>query len=89
MDALKAKVAPKEKQITVKVRNVSLGDHSVVCSNLCTIEQVKEAFISLLGAAKVQEKSVTVAKLRFFSLGKELKDDLFLYSYEVGDNIVV
>ena len=28
-------------------------------------------------------------KLRFLCLGKELKDDLFVYSYEMFDGIVV
>jgi len=27
--------------------------------------------------------------VRFFCLGKELKDDLYVYSYEMFDNIVV
>ena len=31
----------------------------------------------------------TTAKLRFFCLGKELKNELFLYSYEMADKIVV
>ena len=35
------------------------------------------------------EKNAEVSKLRFFCMGKELKDDLFLYSYEMSDNIVV
>ena len=38
---------------------------------------------------KVSEKDATTAKLRFFCLGKELKNDLFLYSYDMGDKIVV
>ena len=39
--------------------------------------------------AKVAEKNADVSKLRFFCLGKELKNELFLYSYDMSDNIVV
>ena len=35
------------------------------------------------------EKNADVSKVRFFCLGKELKNDLFLYSYEMGEKIVV
>ena len=31
----------------------------------------------------------TVDKLRFFCLGKELKDELFLYSYDVRDELTI
>ena len=39
--------------------------------------------------AKVAEKKADVSKLRFFCLGKELKNEFFLYSYDMSDNIVV
>lgn len=71
------------------MRNPGLGDQSVTVSNLSTIEMIKTAYLSQVDAAKVAEKGVDVSKLRFFCLGKELKNDLFLYSYEMADNIVV
>lgn len=89
MDAMKAKKAPKEKNITIKVRNVALGDKNVVISNSSTIEQVKEAYIEALDAAVRSEKNPSVEKLRFFCLGKELKNELFIYSYDLADNLVV
>ena len=30
-----------------------------------------------------------VEKLRFFCLGKELKNELYIYSYDMADNLVV
>lgn len=50
---------------------------------------VKTAFLSQVGAAKAAEKGAEVSKIRFFCLGKELKNELFLYSYEMTDNMVV
>jgi hypothetical protein len=35
-----------------------------------------------MGGSKVED-------LRLFCLGKELKDDLFLYSYEIKDEMVI
>lgn len=89
MDAMKAKKAPADKQITIKVRNVVLGDHDILCSILSSVEQVKTLYLATCDEAKVAEKSADVSKIRFFCLGKELKNDLFLYSYEMGDKIVV
>jgi hypothetical protein len=71
------------------VRNVALGDKNVVISNSSTIEQVKEAYIEVLDAAVRSEKNPSVEKLRFFCLGKELKNELFIYSYDLADNLVV
>lgn len=31
----------------------------------------------------------TVADVRLFSLGKELKDDLYMYSYDITDDVVM
>lgn len=45
MDAMKAKKAPAEKNITIKVRNPVLGDKDVQCSILSTVERVKELFL--------------------------------------------
>lgn len=71
------------------MRSPALGDQVVVISNLGTIEMVKTNYLSQVGAEKAAEKNADVSKLRFFCLGKELKDDLFIYSYEMSDNIVV
>lgn len=66
-----------------------MGDKNVVISNSSSIEQVKEAYILVADQEKVAEKGANAGKLRFFCLGKELKNELFIYSYEMNDNIVV
>ena len=71
------------------MRNPGLGDQQVAVSNLSSIEQVKEAYLAAVGPAKCAEKGAEVSKVRFFCLGKELKNDLFIYSYEMADNMVV
>ena len=50
---------------------------------------VKTNYLSQVGSEKVAEKSADVSKLRFFCMGKELKDELFIYSYDLADNVVV
>jgi hypothetical protein len=43
-------------------------------------------YIEKLGAAAADVK---VDKVRMFCLGKELKDDLFLYTYDVTDELTI
>ena len=38
---------------------------------------------------KIDDKSIKPENLRLFCLGKELKDDLFLYSYDIIDEMTV
>lgn len=38
---------------------------------------------------KIGSHHTKVEELRLFCLGKELKDDLFLYSYEIKDEMVI
>jgi|FrelakmetLWP11LW_1041352.scaffolds.fasta_scaffold403379_1 hypothetical protein len=45
--------------------------------------------MGMIGAAKVAEHGLDVDKIRFFSMGKELKNDLFVYTYDMQDGIVV
>lgn len=35
------------------------------------------------------EVEADATKLRFFCMGKELKDDLFLYSYDIADEMMI
>lgn len=42
-----------------------------------------------IGPEKVQEHSLTLEKVRLFSMGQELKNDLHIYSYNIKDNMVV
>jgi len=41
LDALKAKKAPQEKMIKIKVKNLKVGEKEVVVSNLASILMVK------------------------------------------------
>ena len=50
---------------------------------------MKTKYLSQVSAEKVAERSADVSKLRFFCMGKELKDELFIYSYDLVDDVVV
>ena len=50
---------------------------------------MKSKYLSQVSAEKVAERSADVSKLRFFCMGKELKDELFIYSYDLVDDVVV
>jgi hypothetical protein len=43
-------------------------------------------YLDKLGGAAAD---IGIKKLRMFCLGKELKDDLFLYSYDITDEITI
>lgn len=43
-------------------------------------------YLNKLGAAAADVK---VEKVRMFCLGKELKDDLFLYTYDITDELTI
>ena len=49
-------------------------------SNLLSIKELKQFFLEKLGD---KAEGLELAKLRFFCLGKELSDDLFVYSYDL------
>ena len=56
------------------------------CSNWLSITEFKQMYLDKLGSAAADVK---VEKLRMFCLGKELKDDLFLYTYDIIDEMTV
>ena len=45
---------------------------------------MKETYLKV---AELNDK--TVADVRLFSLGKELKDELYMYSYDITDDVVM
>lgn len=71
------------------MRNGLLGSHSLSVSNQLTIEGLKQNYLEAVGPEKVAEQGLTIEKVRFFSMGQELKNDLFVYSYNIKDNMVV
>ena len=64
--------------MTLKVRNAAKGDKVFNFSNLMAISDFKNMYVTELNDA-----AVTVDKIRMFAMGKELKDDLFIYSYDI------
>lgn len=66
------------------MRSPKTGDVTMAISNLLSIYEFKQAYIDKLG-----DRNLKPEKLRLFCLGKELKDDLFLYSYDIVDEMTI
>ena len=98
---LKNKEAPPKKTIKVSdlqtdsVQNIKikmLPDKVVTADieNDMTIEDLKKLYIAELEKKMPDEaKDMDPKKLRFLCLGKELKDDLFVYSYDIRDDLTI
>lgn len=71
--------------VQLKVRNPQFGDKTFITSNVSQIEAVKQQYIDTVG----DSSGLSIDRIRFFCLGKELKNELFLYSYEIENNMVV
>lgn len=68
----------------MKVRS-KYGDHSLTAvSNLISILELKQKYIE-----KVGDKELKPEIVRMFVLGREMKDDLFLFSYDIMDEITI
>ena len=55
-------------------------------SNLMSVADLKKLFLDKLGS---KSAGLDAKKLRFFCLGKELQDDLYVYSYNLMDDITI
>ena len=75
---MKNKKQPAETQMTLKVRNAAKGDKTLNFSNLLPVSDFKKMYVD-----EIKDAEVTVDKIRMFAMGKELKDDLFIYSYDI------
>lgn len=53
-------------------------------SNKLSVSELKLKYL-----VERAQDGVGLENIRIFCLGKELKDDLFLYSYEIADGIVM
>ena len=82
-EKLKNKDAPPEKTINnLKIRIAGkINDTALNISNLTKVKDLK--------AKIAKSEKVKAANIRLFCLGKELKDDLFLYSYDMVDELTV
>jgi hypothetical protein len=66
--------------MTLKARHAVKGDVTMNLSNLMPIVDFKQMYIEALGK---NGEGLTTDKIRMFAMGKELKDDLFVYSYDI------
>ena len=57
--------------------------------NTSSIEEAKTAYLEMVGEAKCAEKNADISKLRLFCMGKELKNELFIYSYDIAEGMVI
>ena len=81
---MKAKSKPAEEIFqNLKVRSTK-GDAVFQISNLESIKDFKLRYI-----AKIGDQGLKPDNIRMFCLGKELKDELFLYSYDIVDEMTV
>lgn len=64
--------------MTLKVRNAARGDKVLNMTNLLPISDFKIMYVN-----ELSDPDVTVDKIRMFAMGKELKDDLFIFSYDI------
>ena len=60
------------------------GDSVMAVSNLKSIAEFKQMYIDKIG-----DKGIKMENLRMFCLGKELQNDMFLYSYDIIDEMTV
>ena len=60
------------------------GDCVLTASNLLSIAEFKQMYVQKVGA-----EDLKVENIRMFCLGKELRDELFLYSYDLADEMTV
>lgn len=75
---MKKKAQPDEIIFSALGIRSSKGDVKIEISNLTSIPDLKRLYVEKLGT-----KDVKGDDFRFFCLGKELRDDLFLYSYDL------
>jgi hypothetical protein len=81
---LKSKKEPDQSQMTLKIRHAARGDKILEISNLMPISDFKKEYI-----AQLKDDSVTAENVRLFAMGKELKDELWIYSYEMMNESTV
>ena len=83
---LRNKKEPSEAQMTLNCRHAAKGDITLNFSNLMAISAFKQLYVDKLGD---KADGITAKGIRMFAMGKELKDDLFIYSYDIIDESTV
>jgi hypothetical protein len=82
-EKLDNKKQPKEENRHLKLRSVK-GDKEIDISNLTSIPDLKQKYLDIL-----EDKETEPAKLRMFCMGKELKDEHFIYTYDIDNDMAV
>ena len=72
-----------------KIRNTTYGDTELTAENTLQILEFKQVYLDKLKADKTDTPDIAATALRFFAMGKELKDELFIYSYDLIDGLTV
>ena len=62
------------------------GDKTLPVPNTIQIEKLKMMYMEAIG---ISLEEIPLSRLRFFCMGKELQDDLFLYSYDIATDMVI
>jgi len=81
---LKSKVEPDQKQMTLKIRHAARGDVILEISNKMSISDFKKEYV-----AQLKDDIPDVGNIRLFAMGKELKDELWIYSYDMMNESTV
>jgi hypothetical protein len=91
LQQLKSKQAPQDREIKqLKIRLAPDKNVTVDISVLTSIRALKELFMAELAKQEqALEGGTSPSQLRFFYLGKELEEDLFLYSYDMKDEMTI
>lgn len=72
--------------MTLKVRNAAMGDVTIETNNLTSIGDFKKKYVEELGD---KGDGISQEQIRMFAMGKELKDDFFIYSYDIMNESTV
>jgi hypothetical protein len=68
----------------LKIRALKGGDLVLSVMNTLSIKELKAKYLE-----KLNDNSLTVDQLRLFFAGKELMDDLHIYSYDIKDEMTL
>lgn len=77
---MKDKKAPDEIPLKLKARNAARGDVVIETNNLLPVNEFIKMYIAEL---KKKDMDISSDTIRMFAMGKELKPDLWLYSYDI------
>ena len=70
--------------MTLKIRHAARGDVILEVSNLMPISDFKKEYI-----AQLKDDIPELGNVRLFAMGKELKDELWIYSYDMMNESTV